>query len=490
MRQWIAPALVLLSAAAVSAQTGGSPLGPGLGTVGRAPAPAPADDGFRPPAFKPLRFDEDYEYLKDAEKAVDPLDPIKYVELFGREGWYASFGGEVRERFEVIRNELFGFTPADADGFNHTLLQRYMGHADLHLGDHVRLFGQFKSTHESGRVAGSRPQIDRNDFDLHQGFFDLSLPGGGKRAVVRGGRQELRYGSGRLLDVREGPNNRLSFDAAKVLATVGDWKVDGVWGRPVDNRPGAFDDLPDPRRSLWGVYGTRPAGDGRPLTIDAYYLGYENRRAAFFQGRGEEVRHTLGVRVERRGQPLEFNHEVFWQFGEFAGGRIAAWSVATATRYQIADLPLKPRIGLRADVASGDGDPADRTLGTFNPLFPSAAYFNLGDPIGPANVYDLHPVIDLFVREHLTVTLDWDFFWRQWLTDGVYTIAGQPIPTTDRRSRARYVGDTPAVTITWSPDRHWTVLATYAHFFPGRYLRETTPGRDLGFFTLWTAYKF
>lgn|GEM_PF-4703281 len=34
--------------------------------------------------------------------------------------------------------------------------------------------------------------------------------------TLRLGRQELQYGSGRLLDVREGPSLRLYFDGAKV----------------------------------------------------------------------------------------------------------------------------------------------------------------------------------------------------------------------------------------------------------------------------------
>ena len=40
----------------------------------------------------------------------------------------------------------------------------------------------------------------------------------GTGSNFRVGRQELEYGSGRLIDVREGPNVRLSFDGFKVLS--------------------------------------------------------------------------------------------------------------------------------------------------------------------------------------------------------------------------------------------------------------------------------
>lgn len=48
-------------------------------------------------------------------------------------------------------------------------------------------------------------------------------------------RQEFNYGSGRLIDVREGPNLLRSFDAARMLTKLGDWSLDAWWGKPVLN---------------------------------------------------------------------------------------------------------------------------------------------------------------------------------------------------------------------------------------------------------------
>ena len=42
----------------------------------------------------------------------------------------------------------------------------------------------------------------------------------------RAGRQEMEYGSGRIIDVREGPNVRLSFDGFKVKTGIGSWQID------------------------------------------------------------------------------------------------------------------------------------------------------------------------------------------------------------------------------------------------------------------------
>ena len=53
------------------------------------------------------------------------------------------------------------------------------------------------------------PPTDVDQFDLQQGFADLKVSVRQNASVTfRGGRQEITFGSGRLVDVREGPNIR------------------------------------------------------------------------------------------------------------------------------------------------------------------------------------------------------------------------------------------------------------------------------------------
>jgi hypothetical protein len=443
-----------------------------------------------PPTYKLLRYEEDYSYLKDPGRRTDFWDPIKYIPFWGRQDWYLSIGGEVRERYEFFHNLDAGAAPANPRGNNADLLQRYLLHGDLHLGPYVRFFGQFVSGQESGRIGGPRPDIDQNAFDIHQGFADVVLPlGGGKDTLTaRLGRQEFEYGTGRLIDVRDGVNLRLAFDAARFLLRRGDWQVDGWWSKPVRNNPGTFDDDPDPNRSFWGVYAVHPLPLLTQGNIDLYYLGFENKQAVYVQGRGYELRHSLGTRLWGRPLPWEYNLEYVWQFGTFGPGRIEAWTAAHAVRYNFSELPLKPRLGLRFDVASGDNNPASPNLQTFNPLFPSGAYFNLLNPVGPLNMIDLHPTLDLYAGEKLTLTFDWDFFWRESLSDGVYRISGAPLR--GAAGGARYVGNSPAVTAVWNPTRHVSLLASYVHFFPGPFFEANPPDKGTDYFTVWADYKF
>jgi hypothetical protein len=150
---------------------------------------------------------------------------------------------------------------------------------------------------------------------------------------------------------------------------------------------------------------------------------------------------------------------------------------------------LKPRIGLKANIASGDGNPADPDLGTFNALFPKGAYFSDADLIGPANFMDLHPSVTLALTKRLSVTTDVDAFWRESLNDGVYGISGNLLRT-GRLSQARYTGTHASTVLEYRADRHTTVVLEYLHFFPGLYLEETPPGRNVNYITAWVAYKF
>src|SRR5258706_460177 len=161
------------------------------------------------PAFQTLRYNEDWSFLQDSSRRADWLDPLKFIPLQST-NVYVSFGGEARLKYERYEEPVFNQKPADENGF---LLQRYLVHADLHATPYFRGFVQLQSSLEDFRYGGPRP-TDRDDLDLHQAFFDARLPVRGDDSLtLRAGRQEMAYGSQRLISVRESPNNRLAFDA-------------------------------------------------------------------------------------------------------------------------------------------------------------------------------------------------------------------------------------------------------------------------------------
>ncbi|HLP77194.1 MAG TPA: alginate export family protein [Candidatus Paceibacterota bacterium] len=440
---------------------------------------------IEPPPFKQLRYDEDYSYLKDASHRPDYSDPIKFIPLNTNGSSYLTLGGEIRERYEYYHNNLWGRGPQDTDGY---LLQRYMVHADVHLGDHFRVFTQFKSGLEDDRNGGPRP-TDRDDFDLNQAFFDVHIPFEENSFTLRVGRQELAYGSSRLISFREAPNVRLSFDGVKTIWKTYGWQVDAFAVKPVRTRPGAFDDDPDPEKKFWGVYAVTPMPWLPAGHVDLYYLGLDRRNARFDQGTAHELRHSVGTRIWGGKSAWDYNLEFVYQFGSLGGGEIRAWTVASDFGYTITNWSFKPRLSLKANVTSGDNNSNNPNLQTFNPLFPRGAYFGEPALVGPANHIDVHPQLELALTRKANLTLDWDCFWRESAHDGIYGPAVNLVQS-GQMSDARYIGHQAEALLEWWLDRHLTFSADYAHFFAGDFLKETTPGKDVDYCSIWGTYRF
>lgn len=410
--------------------------------------------------------------------AVEAQVPVASGE--SSSGPSVSAGGQVRQQYEHFANEDWGASVRDANGY---WLQRYMFHVDARIARRVRLFGELKSGIEAGRAAGPRP-ADKDQLDVHQAFVDLRLG----VVTMRLGRQELAFGSQRLVSVREGPNVRQTFDAAAVALHHGRWQLSAFGTRYVSTEPGVLDDSSDIGRALWGAYSVRALGDAGTSGVDLYYFGYRRRLATFDQGRGRELRHSWGVRWWKTAGPLDYNFEGVVQTGTFAGATIRAWTVASDSRYTL-DAPGRPRVGLRTDITSGDRDRHDDRLGTFNPLFPKGAYFGLIAPVGPLNHMDLHPQISVSVRPPLTVTASWLFFWRQQVNDGLYGVASNLVRSGEAAG-ARFVGHSPDVEVEYRVNRHLSVTGNVALFPAGPFIQQSGPARNIGFVAGWATYRF
>lgn len=426
------------------------------------------------PEIGNLRYREDWGVLCDPTRRTEALDALKCVGLGG--ATTLTLGGELRERFEYVRNPAFGL---EDRGDDQVLLHRLMVHADLRGGDHVRAFVQFGDFRATTRRFGNGP-TDRNAFDLTQGFVDLSAGA----FTLRGGRQEIDFGSGRLVSIREGPNVRRAFDGVRGFWQGKGWRVDALFVQPIATGPAAFDDATDGSQSFWGVYTTTSdIGAGK---LDLYYLGLRRARARFAIGAAREIRQSFGVRWFGQRGPVDWDIEGVVQTGHFGADRIAAWTVASNVGVSM-NAPLAPRLGLKADIASGDAQPGDRRLGTFNALYPKLPYFTEANIVAPANLMDLQPGITIAPAKTLELGASVDLLWKHRIADAFYTTPLLAIPAT--RGGGRWIGWQASLTADWQASSNLTLLAAYVRFTPGSTIRAAGGGGG-DFVMTSAAFKF
>jgi hypothetical protein len=437
--------------------------------------------------YKKIRQDEDWSYLRnDPGRKIDYLDKLKYIPLRDEDGWYVSLGGDVRERYEFLDHPLWGQGATDTNGY---LMQRFMLHADIHLGSRVRFFSQFQSGLVSGRNGGPRP-TDEDKFEFHQAFVDLNVRGKNLPLLsFRVGRQELSFGTSRLVSIREEPNVRQSFDGLRAILYLRQWRIDGFVTKPVATNPGVFDDSPDHTRTFWGLYAVRPWKVLPGGHVDLYYMGIDRKNARFDQGAHRETRHSVGTRLWGGREEWDYNYELVYQWGSFGSANIRAWTLASDNGFTLSRVHFRPRMGLKADVTSGDRDKTDPSLQTFNAFFPKGAYFGEIALIGPANHMDLQPSVDLRLTKRWTLTSEAGFFWRQSIHDGIYGPAINLLRAAGS-SGSRFIGSQFSTEAKWEISRHFSWAGNYTYFFAGQFLRDTKPAKDVNFFTTWIYFLF
>jgi hypothetical protein len=424
-------------------------------------------------AFKPLRYDEDYSALK-TDTSSGWYSRMKYLPLSRTGNTWLSFGGEVRYQYFHFTNEDWGDAPKDKDGF---ILTRYLGHADLHVGKHFRTFVQLQSSLAGGKVQSPSP-VDENQLDLHQAFFDVMLPLKENQTItLRMGRQEMMYGSQRLVSVREAPNNRQAFDAAKLIYQSKRLRADAFYSYYVTAKKEIFDDKLSSDIRFWGAHA---AFSQVPFlhNIDAYYFGLWKAEAEYDDGTGRERRHSIGTRVWKRSSDWQYDFEGVYQWGKLADNNISAWTLSSNTSYIFSSTPLKPELGLKAELISGDKDHGDGRLQTFNPLFPKGAYFGLAALIGPSNLADAHPYLNLKLSKELSWQTDYDLFWRMSGNDGIYGPNARMIYT-GKNTTSTEIGQQLGTSLEYTPNPFLYFRAEFTWFKAGKYLKEVSAGRDI-----------
>jgi hypothetical protein len=429
--------------------------------------------------------DEDWSFLATAPD-VDPWDPVKYIPLGQRDGWFATLSGEIRYRPEGFRIRPTETRPSTVDNY---LLQRYLFGSDFHLGAHSRVFVEVQSGIINGSVRSPRP-TDQNRVDLHQAFYGWQVVrSNGHRFSIDVGRQELAVGSTRLISASPGLNVKRSFDGLEASYRSPSWTVAGAFARLVAVDGGVFDDRSSVHQPFWGIAASRRSPRFQRGDLGGYYLGIDRPLSLYQQGIGPERRHTLGLKWTGAGTRLDLNYDALFQWGRFADAPIRAWAFATESGYRLMLTGWKPRVSVRADFATGDRDAADPELNAFNPLFPGNSYSGAVGLFGPTNLTDLTPSLTVTPAANLVVGFEVPSYWRTSTADGVYATDQRLLLRPDV-GEGKYVGTNPGILVIWQATRHLQVQGAITRFLAGRFLENTFVAPGFGFYSASGVYRF
>jgi len=433
--------------------------------------------------FKLLRYDENYEFLKDSNRNF--YERLKFIPLNQKKDIYMSIGGEARYEYVDFNNEDWGRFNV---GHNNFLLQRYDLHADIHLGKTFRIFAQLRSALEDGRTNGARG-IDEDQLNVQNLFLDVNVwQQKDKKIAIRAGRQELDYGSGRLISVREGPNARLYFTGGKLMYTSSRVSIDAFAMMADTVYTGVFDNKMSKQLNLWGAYSKiifPKAGN-----LDLYYLGFRRDASVFEEGIAPERRHTIGSRLWKYGGGFIYNLEAAYQFGTFGSGNINAWTGSIDIGYMFENIKFKPTINLRNDYISGDKNQGNGNLQTFNPLYPKGGYFGFSPQVGPVNLIDIHPYATFDLLSNLKMQVDVVLNWRYSTQDGVYRPSGI-LNLRGSDSDEKYIGTAYLANFTYGINKYISVVSGIQYFKTGAFINDVIPNsKDGVFFNARLTFKF
>lgn len=403
-----------------NAESGG-PLGgqtqPGVRPPKAQSAPGEALPGGRlgPPGLpQAIRWTENW--TKPAAPGASLLERIRHIQLGNDPDYYLSIGGEVRAYFTDWNHSALGRTASDN---NNPLQSRLRLITDLHLSKYFRGYIELGDNREYFEHFVTPPNRDR--FDLYQVFADVTLPlDRFGKVTLRPGRFEMPLGNGKLVGLREGLDMRFTYEGLRATYILpGKISIDTFAVRPINIRPSEFDDRPDYTKYFKGVYASIPHGLFA-IGNDLYWYKVERNTGVTREATGRDQRNNWGARIWTRSARWDLDLEGDYQSGVIKNQDIDAWAILFEGGYTFTNITLAPRLGLKANAFSGDGNLKNHDAGTFVPAFPrlplisEAAFFNL------SNLVDVYPSVTVKPLKDVLVVVGPDFLWRENKADGIY----------------------------------------------------------------------
>lgn len=429
------------------------------------------------------RWAEDWSSLRDKRNRIDWADPLKYIPLNNSGSIYLTLSGNFRHHGFYDQRAMFGTVKKDP-AYRSTL--RWNAGADLHLGEHVRLYGELMSGQAGGiNYYGYTGGRWRSKLDAQQAFVEVKghLLGATMGAMV--GRMSFLDAPPYVTAGSVYPTLPYSWNGLRGYAFWKRFRVDLFDLTLTNNAPTtAFHDQVGWRTRLFGAYTSYAIPEFKFLDkksqifVDTFYLGYtlsSNPIASTTSTiAGSTHRDTPGTRIWGNAGPIEFSLGGMWQGGNFHAANngpkrpVSAYSFNGTVSWRFAKWWGRPAIGIQADAISGGDTRKSQTSswGNFlSPFVPSAYYLDMSTYIGNSNLIDVGPLATIATSRNTSLLLKVPVIWRNSTHDAIYA---NPTAAYSFRPQGGYTATMPQASFTWRATRHITFSLDGEYIFASR----------------------
>jgi len=392
-------------------------------------------------------------------------------------GWKLKFGAD--ERFRSEFKQDFDFDQSKRD--NGTLFFHRLGLSAKAAwlndsGDDVMNIFVDGLDAQTGSYQTKATATQVDDFDLHQGFVSFNNVGG-LPVDVKLGRQELKYGKDRLIAQPSWSNRVRAFDAAVFHYDADDLYADLLYGQDVKYDDNNFNRSLD-EEYITGVNAGYQKEKSAPL-LEGYFLTQVITTTDTPTKRYTVGGHWQGILFEKYVCDLELPY----QFGEMGTKDIRAFAAHVDVSRAFDSARLKPKVTLEYNYASGDKDPNDSVVNTFNPLYQSThGPYGVIDFFRWQNMREVAAFVQLSPQEKFKLNPQIHFFWLDSKFDSWVNSSGTTLRSSTIGDREYFVGTEAALVSSYDLSKNIKFETGYARFFTGPYVRDTGADDDVDWF--------